>query len=67
MQDSAEDWAAGAERMKDVYGGATITIAATNSTSVDYGIFKNRPILPAACMLEWRSSDPNALASQSHG
>lgn len=58
MQDSAEDWAAEAERMKDVYGGATITIAATNSTSADYGIFKSRAISPAACSLEWRSSNP---------
>ena len=57
MQDSAEDWAAEAERMKDVYGGATITIAATNSTSADYGILKSRSISPAACRLEWRSSD----------
>ena len=58
MQDSAEDWAAEAARMKDVYGGATITIAATNSSSTDYGIFKNRSISPGACKLEWRSSDP---------
>ena len=58
MQDSAEDWAAEAERMKDVYGGATITIAAMNSTSADYGIFKSRSISPAACILKWRSSDP---------
>lgn len=58
MQDSAEDWAAEAARMKEVYGGATITIAATNSTSTDDGIFKNRPISPGACRLEWRSSNP---------
>ena len=58
MQDSAEDWAAEADRMKKVYGSATITIAATNSTSADYGIFKNRQISPPGCRLEWRSSDP---------
>lgn len=58
MQDSEEDWAAEAERMKDVYGGATITIAATNSTSTDYGIFKNRLVSPEACRVKWRSSDP---------
>lgn len=57
MQDSAEDWAAEAERMKDVYGGANIVVTATNSTSTDYGIFKNRQISPGECMLEWRSSD----------
>lgn len=55
MQDSAEDWTAEAGRMKDVYGGATITIAATNSASTDHGIFKNRAISPEACRLEWRS------------
>ena len=57
MQDSEEDWAAEAERMKDVYGSATITIEATNSTSADYGIFKSRSISPGACRLNWRSSD----------
>lgn len=57
IQDSAEDWAAEANRMKDVYGGATITIAATNSTSTDYGLFKNRTVSPGACRLEWRTSD----------
>ena len=57
VQDSAEDWAIEAALMKNVYGGATITIAATNSTSTDFGIFKNRSISPAECRLEWRSSD----------
>ncbi len=58
MQDSAEDWAAEANRMRDVYGGATITIAATSSTRTDYGVFQNRIIAPEVCRLEWRSSDP---------
>lgn len=58
MQDSAEDWAAEADCMKEVYGGATITIAATNSTSADFGIFKKRKISPAVCRLKWRSSNP---------
>ncbi|CAF9905836.1 MAG: hypothetical protein ALECFALPRED_001360 [Alectoria fallacina] len=57
MQDSAEDWATEAEHMKEVYGGAAITIAASSSTSTDYGIFKTRPISPGACKLEWRSLD----------
>ena len=57
MQDSAEDWAAEAARMKTVYGGATITIAATSSTSTDCGIFRPRTISPPECRLEWRSSD----------
>ena len=56
MQDSAEDWAAEADRMKNVYGGAVITIAATSSSSTDYGIFKNRKILPVGCRLKWKSS-----------
>lgn len=58
MQDSAEDWAAEAARMRNVYGGATSTIAATNSTSTNCGIFQSRPISPAECKLEWRSLDP---------
>ena len=57
MQDSAEDWAAEAALMRNVYGGATITIAATNSTSTDCGIFQNRSVSPAECRLEWRSLD----------
>ena len=61
MQDSAEDWTAEAGRMKDVYGGATITITATNSTSTEDGIFKNYSISPENCKLEWRS--PNSMAT----
>ena len=57
MQDSAEDWAAEAALMRNVYGGATITIAATSSSSTDCGIFKNRSISLPECRLEWRSSD----------
>ena len=35
MQDSGEDWAAEVARIKNVYGGATITIVVTGSTSTD--------------------------------
>lgn len=59
MQDSPEDWAAEAARMKDVYGGATITISATNSKSTDYGIFKVREVSSPACRLDWRTSKPS--------
>ena len=49
MQDSAEDWTAEAGHMKDVYGGVTINIAATNLATTDNGMFKNRAISPGPC------------------
>ncbi|KAG7005722.1 hypothetical protein G7Y79_00018g045290 [Physcia stellaris] len=57
MQDSHDDWSAEAARMKDVYGGALITIAATCSRSTDDGIFKPRKTSEPACSLEWRIPD----------
>lgn len=57
MQDSHDDWSAEAARMKDVYGGALITIAATCSRSTDDGIFKTREISEPICSLEWRISN----------
>ena len=59
MQDSHDDWSAEAARMKDVYGGALITIAATCSRNSEEGIFKPRKTLEPACSLEWRV--PNLL------
>ena len=52
-QDSPTDWAAEAARMKDVYGGATITIAAAGSRSSTAGILKPRTIAPPTCELIW--------------
>ena len=59
LQDSQDDWAAEAARMKDVYGGASITIAATNSRSTTDGIFKTRKISQPLCSLDWRTPIPS--------
>ena len=55
IQDSPSDWAAEASRMKDVYGGATITIAAAGSNSTQAGVFRHRAVEREVCKLEWRS------------
>lgn len=54
-QDSPDDWAAEAARMKDVYGGATITIAAAGSRSSSDGILRTRVIAPPTCELSWNN------------
>ena len=62
IQDSPNDWATEASRMKDVYGGASITIAASSSTGTAHGIFKTRSISHPACKLNWQ----HPVASRSH-
>ena len=56
IQDSPEDWAAEAARMKEVYGGATITIAATGSKTSTDGMLKPRAISTPLCELHWTDS-----------
>ena len=55
IQDSSSDWAAEASRMKDVYGGATITIAAVGADSPQAGIFRHRTVEREVCKVKWRS------------
>lgn len=43
-QDSAEDWAREAAKMKEVYAGAVLTVIAANSPSTRSGIFSPRQI-----------------------
>ena len=57
MQDSAEDWAAEAGRMRTVYRGAIVTIAAASATSTGEGIFRERSPRAPYCKLEWRSTE----------
>lgn len=56
IQDSPTDWAFEAARMKDVYGGATLTITATNSSTTNAGIFHPRLISLNICQLAFGSS-----------
>lgn len=55
IQDTPTDWAFEAARMKDVYGGATLTITATNSSTTNAGIFHQRLISPNICQLAFGS------------
>ena len=54
-QDSAEDWAREAAKMRDVYSGAILTVVAANSPSTHSGIFSQR-IAGKRAALEWRDS-----------
>jgi hypothetical protein len=54
-QDSAEDWAREAARMREVYSGAILTVVAANSPSTHSGIFSKR-MSGERATLEWRDS-----------
>lgn len=56
LQDSPDDWAKESARMKEVYGGAILTIAATRSDSTEVGMLRERSISTEACMIEWKSA-----------
>lgn len=56
MQDSPEDWAQESARMKDVYGGAMLTIVAMGSSTVEAGMLRDRSISTEVCMIEWKST-----------
>ncbi|SPO02586.1 uncharacterized protein DNG_05259 [Cephalotrichum gorgonifer] len=58
IQDSAEDWAREAARMRDVYRGAVVTIAAACAAATVEGIFRDRraPSEPR-CWLDWRNGE----------
>jgi hypothetical protein len=55
MQDSPEDWAKESARMREVYGGAILTIAAMSASSTEVGMLRERSITAEACMIEWKS------------
>ena len=63
MQDSTEDWSVEAARMGNVYGGATLTIAAVNSPSTYSGILLERPIPEEICRLKWGSPNSDETLS----
>lgn len=53
MQDSPEDWAQEASRMRDVYRGAVVTIAAASASKTSDGLFRERPEPPSYVWLDW--------------
>ncbi|KAE8454639.1 hypothetical protein EG329_000262 [Mollisiaceae sp. DMI_Dod_QoI] len=54
-QDSKEDWAREAAKMRDVYSGAVLTVVAANSPSTQSGIFAQRKLESARATLEWKN------------
>ncbi|KAF2877163.1 heterokaryon incompatibility protein-domain-containing protein, partial [Massariosphaeria phaeospora] len=58
VQDSTEDWAYEAARMRNVYKGAIVTIAAAAAPKSTAGFFQHRQQSPMTCSLEWRNGDP---------
>ena len=53
MQNSPEDWAQEASRMRDVYRGAVVTIAAASASKTSDGLFRERPKPPSYVWLDW--------------
>lgn len=64
FQDSFDDWRREAPRMKEVYSGADVVIAATCAAEVNAGIFRTRPV-EGSIELQWgfeaRSDDAPVL------
>jgi hypothetical protein len=54
-QDSQEDWVVEAAKMREVYAGALLTIAAAHSPSTYSGIFSKRKSSSDLVCLKWRS------------
>ncbi|KAK0108108.1 hypothetical protein ONS95_002930 [Cadophora gregata] len=56
-QDSREDWAAEAAKMREVYSGAIVTISAANSPSTHSGIFSTRKLGISRVGSIWKSEE----------
>lgn len=55
QQDSQEDWATEAAKMREVYAGSLLTIAAARSPSTTTGIFTQRKRHENHAYVEWKS------------
>ncbi|KAK4499163.1 hypothetical protein PRZ48_009675 [Zasmidium cellare] len=55
-QDSKDDWAREAGRMRDVYRGAVVTIEAASATRGGEGFLKERTSSKPYCALRWKNS-----------
>lgn len=56
-QDSREDWAAEAAKMREVYSGAIVTVSAANSPSTQSGIFSPRKLGLSKVWFDWKSEE----------
>ncbi|OCL02546.1 HET-domain-containing protein [Glonium stellatum] len=57
MQDSPDDWAREAAKMRDVYKGAVVTIAAASASKASGGLFCERAPPNSYCHLDWLTGD----------
>ncbi|KAF4627985.1 hypothetical protein G7Y89_g10167 [Cudoniella acicularis] len=57
QQDSKEDWAREAAKMREVYSGAVLTITAANSPSTISGIFFQREAKSPKVPIKWKIPD----------
>ncbi|KAF2258407.1 HET-domain-containing protein, partial [Lojkania enalia] len=56
-QDSAEDWNIEATKMRDIYKGAIVTIAAAAASKSSDGIFRHRTVGRTLCKLPWLNGE----------
>jgi hypothetical protein len=56
-QDSAKDWDLEATKMRDIYKGAVITIAAASSSKSSDGFFNQRKTTNIHCRLSWNNGE----------
>ncbi|KAI1474743.1 HET-domain-containing protein [Daldinia eschscholtzii] len=60
IQDSDEDWTREASRMREVYRGAVVTIAAACTSKTSEGIFRERAVSTGPkCWIDWKNGDNN--------
>ncbi|KAH7112537.1 heterokaryon incompatibility protein-domain-containing protein [Dendryphion nanum] len=57
QQDSVDDWTREATKMRDVYKGAVVTIAAASSAKSSDGIFRERKSISAHCRIPWYNGE----------
>lgn len=69
IQDSEQDWAQESSRMREIYTGAAVTIAAACSQKTSEGIFRERPATThPTCWLDWRNGiEPAPKVFLRHG
>ncbi|KAI1778787.1 HET-domain-containing protein [Hypoxylon cercidicola] len=69
IQDSKQDWEQESSRMREVYTGAAVTIAAACSQKTSEGIFRERPATThPTCWLDWRDgTEPTPKVFLRHG
>ncbi|XXH02209.1 hypothetical protein Hte_008577 [Hypoxylon texense] len=69
IQDSEQDWAQESSRMREVYTGAAITIAAACSQRTSEGIFRERSAAThPTCWLDWKNgTEPAPKVFLRHG